>query len=78
MNGFQHLLDSFCWFLQAQGSLPELCKSKKGKKSLIPRAIEDRTFLMGFSTPVGNALRVRNSERLRAAGTGFIHHFWLC
>lgn len=50
----------------------------KEKKTLIPRAVEDRTFLMGFSTPTGNALRVHSSERLRAAGTGFIHHFWLC
>lgn len=61
-----------------RGHFPSFAKARREKKPLIPRAVEDMTFLMGFSTPAGNAVRVHNSERLRAAGTGFIHHFWLC
>lgn len=54
----------FCRFPQAQGLLPELCKSEKGKKkkSLIPTAIEGMILLAGFGTPVGKALGVDNSE----------------
>lgn len=78
----------FCRFPQAQGLLPELCKSEKGKKkkkSLIPTAIEGMIFLAGFGTPVGKALGVDNSEgaeshwyRFYSSFLVMLVHFFFC
>ena len=54
---------TFCRFPQAQVYFLSSAKARKEKKSLIPTATDDMTFLTGFGTPVGKALGVRNSER---------------
>lgn len=54
---------------------PSSAKARKEKKSLIPTAIEDVTFIMGFSTPVGKALGVHNSERAESRWYRFYSSF---